>query len=63
VGSRHQAGYDPSRLGTLGLLQERIDLGPECPAGFSLVVGELGQRGRVAQAGEVNVGFPVLKRP
>ncbi len=49
-----------SLLGILGLLQKRFDLGRECPAGFLLVVGKLGQRGRLAQTGQVGVDFPVL---
>ena len=49
-------------IGCPGPSQQCIDLGPECAAGFLLVLGKLGQRGRVAQAGQVGVGFPVLER-
>jgi hypothetical protein len=42
--------------------QKGIDLCPEGATGFLLVVGELGQHGRVAQSDQVGVGFPVLER-
>jgi hypothetical protein len=42
--------------------QKGINAGPVGEAGFLLVLGQRGQHGRVAQAGQVGVGFPVLER-
>ena len=44
-----------------GLGEQRLDLGPEGPAAFLLVRGEPGQRGLVADTGEVGVNLPVLE--
>jgi hypothetical protein len=41
--------------------QQRFDLGPERAAGLLFGLRELRQSGRVKQAGQVGVGFPVLE--
>jgi hypothetical protein len=50
-----------SGLGVPDFPEERVDLGPERAAGLLLVRGELGQRGRIAQA--VQGGRSVLVIP
>src|ERR1017187_8042015 len=60
-GRRGAALMALSGIGALGLRQQDVDLGPECSAGLLLVLGELGQRRRIAQAGQVGVGLPVLE--
>jgi hypothetical protein len=52
----------PLLLCFLGPLQQRLHIGPQLAAGFLLGFGEFGERLRIAQAGEVGVGLPVLER-
>ncbi len=42
--------------------QQGVDLGPEGPPGDALGLGELRQGARIADAGQVAVGSPVLER-
>ena|GEM_PF-4293861 len=48
-------------LRRLCFLEQHLDLGPECAAGFPLVLGQFGQGRSVSNARQVRVGFPVLK--
>jgi hypothetical protein len=52
----------PLLLHFLGPLQQRRHIGPELAAGFLLGFGEFGERRRIADAGEVGIGLPVLER-
>ncbi len=69
----HHAGFTPALheeekdreespvLRRLCFLEQHLDLDPKCAAGFLLVLWQLGQSDLIPDAGEVEVGLPVLK--